>query len=119
MLDILARHDYYYFLDGYSSNNQIAIAPENQGKTNFTCPYVTFSFRSMPLGLCKAPGTFQRCMMVIFLDMVEMTIEVFMDDFSIVGASFDNCLKNLRAVLVQWEETNLVLNCEKCHFMVR
>ena len=58
-------------------------------------------------------------MMVIFSDMVEKMIEVFMDDFSVLGNSFDNCLENLRSVLVRCEETNLVLNWGKCHFMVQ
>ena len=73
----------------------------------------------MPFGLCNAPGTFQRCMMAIFLDMVERKIEVFMDDFSVLGKSFDNYLENLRQALIRCEETNLVLNWEKCHFMVK
>ena len=119
MLDILARHDYYCFLDGYSGYNQIAISPEDQDKTTFTCPYGKFAFRRMPFELCNAPGTFQRCMMAIFLDMVERTIEVFMNDFFVMGTSFDDCLENLRVVLMRCEETNLVLNWEKCHFMVR
>ena len=119
MLDRLAGHEYYCFLDGYSGYNQIAIAPEDQEKTTFTCPYGTFAFRRMPFGLGNAPGTFQRCMMAIFSDMVEKTIEIFMDDFSVLGNSFDNCLENLRAVLARCEETNLVLNWEKCHFMVQ
>ena len=58
-------------------------------------------------------------MMAIFSDMVEKTIEIFMDDFSVLGNSFDNCLENLRSVLIRCEETNLVLNWEKCHFMVQ
>ena len=58
-------------------------------------------------------------MMAIFSDMVERTIEVFMDDFSMLGKSFDNCLENLRQALIRCEETNLVLNWEKCHFMVK
>ena len=119
MLDRLAGYKYYCFLDGYSGYNQIAIAPDDQEKTTFTCPYGTFAFRRMPFGLCNAPGTFQRCMMAIFSDMVEKTIEIFMDDFSVMGSSFDNCLENLRAVLARCEETNLVLNWEKCHFMVQ
>ena len=119
MLDRLAGYQYYCFLDGYSGYNQIAIAPEDQEKTTFTCPYGTFAFRRMPFGLCNAPGTFQRCMMAIFSDMVEKTIEIFMDDFSVMGNSFENCLANLRAVLARCEETNLVLNWEKCHFMVQ
>ena len=58
-------------------------------------------------------------MMAIFSDMVEKTIEVFMDDFSVLGDSFENCLENLRSVLIRCEETNLVLNWEKCHFIVQ
>ena len=119
MLDRLAGYEYYCFLDGYSGYNQIAIAPEDQEKMTFTCPYGTFAFRKMPFRLCNAPGTFQRCMMAIFSDMVEKTIEIFMDDFSVLGNSFDNCLENLRSVLIRCEETNLVLNWEKCHFMVQ
>ena len=58
-------------------------------------------------------------MMAIFSDMVGKTIKVFMDDFSVLGNSFDNCLENLRSTLIRCEETNLVLNWEKCHFMVQ
>ena len=118
VLDRLAGHEYYYFLDGCSGYNHITIALEDQEKMTFTCPYGTFAFRLMPFGLCNAPGTFQHCMMAIFSYMVEKTIEVFMDDFSVLGTSFDNCLENLRSVLVRCEETNLVLNWEKCHVMV-
>ncbi|XP_062111865.1 uncharacterized protein LOC133823225 [Humulus lupulus] len=114
-----AGHNYYCFLDGYSGYHQIAIAPEDQGKTTFTCPYGTFSFWRMPFGLCNALTTFQCCMMAIFSDMVEKTIEIFMDDFSIFGSSFDVCLRNLDAVMQRCEESLLVLNWEKCHFMVR
>ncbi|KAL5555647.1 hypothetical protein UlMin_037883 [Ulmus minor] len=83
MLERLSGHDYYCFLDGYSGYNQIPLAPEDQEKTTFTCPYV------------------------------------FMDDFSVFGSSFDNCLANLALVLQRCVDTNLVLNWDKCHFMVR
>jgi hypothetical protein len=72
----------------------------------------------MPFGLCNAPATFQRCMLRIFSDMVECFLEIFMDDFSVFGDSFDDCLTNLEKVLNRCEEKNLVLNWEKCHFMV-
>ncbi|CAL9029774.1 unnamed protein product [Prunus brigantina] len=119
MLDRLSGHAYYCFLDGFSSYNQIPIAPEDQEKTTFTCPFGTFAYRRMPFGLCNAPATFQRCMMAIFSDMVERFMEVFMDDFSVFGSSFDDCLHHLSLVLKRCQETNLILNWEKCHFMVR
>ncbi|GJY31388.1 reverse transcriptase domain-containing protein, partial [Tanacetum coccineum] len=93
--------------------------PQDQEKTTFTCPYGTFAYRRMPFGLCNAPGTFQRCMMVIFHDMIKKTVEVFMDDFSVFGDSFDSCLSNLEKILKWCEDTNLVLNWEKCHFMCK
>ncbi|KAH9649617.1 hypothetical protein KPL70_026044 [Citrus sinensis] len=119
MLDRLAGKRYYCFLDGYSSYNQIAIAPEDQENTTFTCPYGTFAFRRIPFGLCNAPTTFQRCMMSIFSDMVEQTLEVFMDDFLVFGETYNDCLHNLEEVLKRCEMTNLVLNWEKCHFIVQ
>lgn len=99
MLDRLARREYYCFLDGYSGYNQIVIAPKDQHKTTFTCPYGTFAFCRMPFGLCNAPATFQRCMMAIFTEMVKQFVEVFMDDFSVFGDSFELCLENLSKVL--------------------
>ena len=89
MLDMLARHSHYRFLDGYSGYNQIAIALEDQEKSTFTCPYGTFAFRRMSFKLCNAPPTFQRCMMSIFSDLVEEVMEIFMDDFSVYGSSFE------------------------------
>ena len=91
MIDRLVGKGWYYSLDGYSGYNQISIASEDQEKTTFTCPYGTFAFKRMPFGLCNAPSTFHRCIMSIFSDMVEDTIEVFMDDFSVVGDSLSKC----------------------------
>ncbi|XP_048618623.1 uncharacterized protein LOC125589950 [Brassica napus] len=119
MLERLANHPYYCFLDGYSGFFQIPIHPNDQEKTTFTCPYGTFAYRRMPFGLCNAPATFQRAMMSIFSDLIEDVMEVFMDDFSVYGSSFATCLSNLCRVLQRCEDTNLVLNWEKCHFMVK
>ncbi|GJZ14047.1 reverse transcriptase domain-containing protein [Tanacetum coccineum] len=89
---------------------QIPIDPHDQEKMTFTCPYGTFAYRRMPFGLCNAPGTFQRCMMAIFHDMIEKTMEVFMDDFSVFGDSFDSCLSNLERMINKIVKTpNLVL----------
>ncbi|KAL4302313.1 hypothetical protein GQ457_10G008720 [Hibiscus cannabinus] len=115
MKDVVRKEILKWLDPGY---NQIAIAPEDQSKTTFTCPYGTFIFRRMPFGLCNAPATFQRCMTTIFSDLNEDCLEIFMDDFSTFGEDFDNCLSNLEKVLKRCKETNLVLNWEKCHFMV-
>ncbi|RVW12833.1 Retrovirus-related Pol polyprotein from transposon 17.6 [Vitis vinifera] len=78
---------------------QIEIDVEDQEKTTFTCPFGTYAYRRMPFGLCNAPATFQRCMLSIFSDMVERIMEVFMDDITIYGGTFEECLVNLEAVL--------------------
>ncbi|GJT61153.1 reverse transcriptase domain-containing protein [Tanacetum coccineum] len=95
MLERLAGNEYYCFLDGFSGYFQIPIDPNDQEKTTFTCPYGTFAYHRMPFGLCNALGTFQRCMMAIFHDMIEKTMEVFMNDFSVFGNSLSTCLTNL------------------------
>ncbi|GJZ60717.1 reverse transcriptase domain-containing protein [Tanacetum coccineum] len=66
----------------------------------------------MPFGLCNALATFQRCMLAIFHDMIEEFVEVFMDDFSVYGNSFDNCLNNLDKMLQRCKDANLFLNWE-------
>nr|GEV69290.1 reverse transcriptase domain-containing protein [Tanacetum cinerariifolium] len=119
MLERLAGNEFYCFLDGFSGYFQIPIDPRDQEKTTFTCPYGTFAYRRMPFGLCNAPGTFQRCMLAIFHDMIEKTMDVFMDDFLIFGNSFENCLSRLDKKLQRCEDTNLCLNWEKSHFMVK
>ncbi|RVW87282.1 Retrovirus-related Pol polyprotein from transposon 17.6 [Vitis vinifera] len=93
VLERVSGHPFYCFLDGYSGR--------------------------MPFGLCNAPATFQRCMLSIFSDMVERIMEVFMDDITVYGSSYEECLMHLEAVLHRCIEKDLVLNWEKCHFMVQ
>ncbi|GJX42629.1 reverse transcriptase domain-containing protein [Tanacetum coccineum] len=119
MLKRLCGNEYYHFLDRFLGFFQIPISPEDQEKTTFTCPYGTFAYKRMSFGLCNAPATFQRSMTVIFHDMMEDFMKVFLDDFSVFDNSFNCCLANLDRMLARCEETNLVLNWEKCHFMVK
>nr|GEU58683.1 DNA-directed DNA polymerase [Tanacetum cinerariifolium] len=119
MLERLAGNQYYCFLNGFSGYFQIPIDPKDQEKTTFTCPYGTFAYLRMPFRLCNAPGTFQRCMMAIFHDMIEKTMEVFMDDFFVFADSFQSYLSHLKKMFKRCEDTNLCLNWEKSHFMVK
>ncbi|GJS06791.1 reverse transcriptase domain-containing protein [Tanacetum coccineum] len=119
MLERLAGNEFYCFLDVFSGYFQIPIDPQDQEKTTFTCPYGNFAYRRMPFDLCNAPRAFQRCMMGIFHDMIEKTMEVFMDNFLVFGDSFSSCLSHLDMMLKRCEDTNLALYWEKCHFMVK
>ena len=104
------RPEYYCFLDGYSGYNQIPTAPEDQEKISFTYPFGTFAYRWIPFGLCNNPVIFQRCILSLFSDMVERFLEIFMDDFSIYGDSFNQCLHHLELVLKRCAKKILTLN---------
>nr|GEV08647.1 reverse transcriptase domain-containing protein [Tanacetum cinerariifolium] len=77
------RKDHFFYLSWIkcSRDQEIPIDLKDQEKTTFTYPYGTFTYRRMPFGLCNVPGTFQKCMMAIFHDMIAKMMEVFMDDF--------------------------------------
>ena len=119
ILDKLSGQGFYCFLDGYSEYNQLAILPDDHEKTTFTCQFGTYAFQRMPFGLSNAPATFQRCMMAIFSNFIGESMEVFMDDFSVFGPSFDACLEHLTQILNICVKKRLVLSWEKSHFMVR
>jgi hypothetical protein len=119
ILERLSNNSYFCFLDGYSGYSQIAISPEDQEKTTFTCPYGTYAYKLMPFGLCNAAATFQEGVLKFFDGYVEEIMEVLVDNFVVYGTTFDICLYNLNKVLQQCKEANLVLNWECCKFMVR
>ena len=77
LLERVAGHIYYCFLNGYSGYNQIEVDPQDQEKTTYIDPFGTFLYRRMLFGLCNAPATFQRCMLSIFGDMVKNILEVY------------------------------------------
>ena len=118
LLERVSGHPFYCFLDGYSGYFQIEITANDQDKTTFTCSFGTYAYKRMPFGLCNASATFQRCMLSIFSDKVEHIMEVYMDDITVYGESFDECLIHLGTVLHRCIEKNLVLNWEKFYFMV-
>lgn len=117
-MERLGGQAYYCFLDDYLGHNQILVDPADQEKTAFTCLLGVFAYQRITFELCKAPATFQRCMLSIFVDMIESSVEVFMDAFFVFGNTFDNFLDNLNVIIKRCIEMNLVLNWEKYHFMV-
>ena len=98
--------------------NQILIAPEDQDKTTFTCPWGTFSYRVFPVFLCNALATFQQVVLGIFSDLIHDCVEVCMDDFTAYGNTFQEALDNLEKVLIRCQETNLALSHEKCKMLL-
>ena len=108
--ELTSRIKLFCFLDEYSGYNQIVIHPDNQEKTTFACPFGTFAFKLMPFGLCNTPATFQRCMTTIFSNFLADNLEVFMEDFSIIGDDFDNCLAHLTKILEVCVTKRLVLS---------
>jgi hypothetical protein len=113
----LAGKKYFSFLDGFSGYNQIRIAPEDQDKMTFTCPWGTYAYKVLPFGLCNALATFQREVLAIFVDLIDDCVEVYMDDFSVYGDTFVEALDNLERVLNRCRETSLSLSNEKCFMM--
>ena len=119
MLERLVGQSYYCFLDGYSGYNQIAVDPKDQEKTAFTCLFGVFAYWHMPFGLCNAPTTFQRCMMAIFLIWWRNVLKFSWMISLFLGHLLMVVYKIWKKVLQRCEESNLVLNWEKCHFMVQ
>jgi hypothetical protein len=87
-LDTLSGKKYFSFVDGYRGYNQILIAPEDWDKTTFTCPWGTYAYRALPFGLCNALATFQRAVLGIFYDLIHDFVEVYMDDFTVYGNTY-------------------------------
>ncbi|RDY00699.1 Retrovirus-related Pol polyprotein, partial [Mucuna pruriens] len=85
-------------------NEMIHIAPVDQHKTTFTCPFGTFAYARMPFELCNAPSIFQRCRINISSDLLEDYMEVFIDDFTVYVESFESCLNNLSKVLRSYRQ---------------
>jgi hypothetical protein len=118
VLDNLSGKKFFSFLDGFSGYTQIKIALQDQDKSTFTSPWGTFAYRVLPFGLCNAPTTFQRVVLGIFSDMLNDSMEIFMDDFTPYGVSFQEALQNLEKVLKRCIQSQVSLSTEKCHMMM-
>lgn len=91
---------------------------EDQDKTKFTCPWGTYAYNVFPFALYNAPTTFQRAVLAIFFGLIHECVEVYIDDFTIYGNTFGDCLKNIEKVMKRCIEKNLSLSNEKCYMML-
>lgn len=119
MHEQLVGKSHYCFLGGFSSYFIFILHLNIKKRPLLRAHFGTFAYRRMCFGLHSAPGTFQRCMISIFVYFIENCMEVFMDNFTVYGYSFDACLNSLNMVLERCIEIDLVLNYEKCNFMVK
>ena len=117
ILDEVAGHEMYTFMDGYSGYNQVSIAIEDRHKTAFTTPWGTFIFLVMPFGLCNAPSAFQRAMTYAFSDLLHKTMTVFIDDFS-TQSDIEIHLECVREAFERCRKTGIALNPEKLFLAV-
>ncbi|MCO5598443.1 hypothetical protein L7F22_052538 [Adiantum nelumboides] len=115
MLNQVAGHEMYSFLDGYSGYNQISLAEEDREKTAFITEWGAFIYLVMPFGLCNAPATFQRAMMTIFSEYLQKFMAIFLDDFT-VYSSKEKHLDYLRLIFEKCKEKRVCLNPYKCLF---
>ena len=117
ILDGVAGHECYFFLDGFSRYNQVQIAQEDRPLTTFTSDWGTFAYNAMPFGLCNAPATFQRAMTSAFQGYLRKFIEIFLDDFCVFStkARHQTCLSKC---FQQCEKFGISINAAKSKFAV-
>lgn len=118
MLERLDGHEFYCFLNGYFGYNQIPLLLRIKRRSCLNVLLVPLHIAALPFGLCNATVIFQMCVVSIFSNMVEHLREIFMDDFSSFGNSFDECLHYLVVVITRCRDKNLTLNWEKLHFII-
>ena len=118
ILDGVAGHECYSFLDGFFGYNQVQIALENRPLTTFTTDWGTFAYNVMPFGLCNALATFQGVMTTAFQGYLQKFIEIFLDDFCVFSTKTEhqNCLSKC---FQQCEKFGISINAAKSEFAVR
>ncbi len=90
VFDLMAGHDMYSFMDGYSSYNQVTMAEEDKEKTKFISKWGVYAYNIIPFGLCNVPITFQKVMTKTFKEYLNKFMQVFLDDFNVYGSKNDN-----------------------------
>ena len=118
LLDVVAGHEMYRFLDGFSGYNQISMAPEDVHKTAFITEWGAFAYTVMSFGLKNGPPSFSWVANKTFEPYLSDFMRVFMDDFSVFGKK-DMHLEHLRLCLTRCRMFRMALNPFKCAIAVK
>ena len=117
ILDAVAGHEVYSFLDGFSGYNQVRMNPEDQEKTTFVTEWGVFVAVVMMFGLKTAPTTFQRVIQEIFGEYIPTFMQVFLNDFVVYSRKSEH-FEHLRLCLEKCRKGRLSLYPAKCAFGV-
>ena len=115
-LDSLATAKYFSTMDLQSGYWQLEVHPDDRHKTAFTTKYGLFEYAKLPMGLCNAPSTFQRCMELIFRGLQWRTILIYLDDIIVFSSTLDEHLLRMEEVLRLLQSAGLKLKPAKCDF---
>jgi hypothetical protein len=120
LINPVAGHKMFSFMDGNASYNQIFMAPEDIHKTAFRVPGAVglFEYVVMTFGLKNAGATYQRAMNYIFHDLIGKLVEIYIDDIVVKSASVQGHLGDVRQVLERTRRFGLKMNLKKCAFGV-
>ena len=117
VLDAIASHEVYSFLDGFSGYNHIWMQPDDQEKTKFVTEWGVFVAVVMMFRIKTASTTFQCIIMEIFNEFIPVFMQVFLDDFAVYSGGGEH-LQHLRLCLEKCGSYQLSLNPAKCVFGV-
>ena len=117
ILDAMADHKIYSFLEGFSGYNQVCMHPADQEKTAFVKEWGVFVAVAIVFGLTTAPATFQRVIQENFNDYIPTFMEVFVNYFAVYSRKFEH-FEHLRLCLERCRQGRLSLNLAKCAFGV-
>ena len=99
LVDSTTGHAMLSFMDGFSSYNQIMMAPEGREKTSFITEWGTYCYRVMSFGLKNAGATYQRAATTLFHDMMHRDVEVYGDDMIMKSRDRERSLGSSKALL--------------------
>ena len=119
LLDKLKNAKYFSKMDLLSGFHQVRMAEEDKQKTAFTCPFGTFAFQVMPLGLKNASKTFQRMVEYVLREQIGKSVIVFIDDILVFSDTLEEHEQHIRMVLRRLKEEKLYLKPKKCEFFRR